>query len=369
MSTTILEYSKTEAAITILRGKFSIVPDVRTKDGYKKCKSDAKEVGAYRINLEKKRKEIKGPALDRCKEIDTEASRIALELFKIEDPLKSAYKKIDKEKKDAQEAIEKAIEERIEGMAVFIDMARDVASAEDVAEWIEQVTDIDCAEGFGKFTKEALLQKNKTLESLQSHMESAINREIEESKLKTERKELEQQKAKQAEKEAAQLLIDIENGHEFGLMMNEKFDLEQIEVTRIEREEIEKFEREKKEQQEKREKEIAKNAAAKAEAEKIAAEERVEQAEIDRIAYEKQAKKNAADAAENARLAEVKRQKDAEDAAEAKRLKIESDRAHVSSVRREIKEQLMNDTGISEETAIKVVKSMLKIDRITISYL
>ena len=393
MTTTILEYSKTEAALTMLREKFSIVPDVSTNEGYVKCKSNAKEVGQYRIDLEKKRKEIKGPALEQCKAIDTEAKRITGELAEIENPLKLAYKEIDDKKKLAKEEYERAIQEKIEGIAVFIDMARDGVNSEDIAEWIEQVSDIDCADGFGKFTKEALVQKNKTLESLQNYMESAINREIEDKRLKEERKKLEKEKAEQEEKETARLLIQIENDHEFGLMMNEKFNIDKDERLMIEdreRKELIAFEQVEKE---KREKQIAEDAAKKAEeekkqaiidkevAEKSAVQQKIDDAETAKklkIENDEKArllairtKEHGELVAENARLAEVKRQEEAEKAEKERIAKIESNRKHVSSIRREIKEQIMEDAGIDEETTIKVVKSILKMvksGRIKINY-
>lgn len=328
MATTIQEYSQTEAALIELKEKYSIVPDVTTKAGYKLCKENAKIVGSYRINLEKKRKEIKGPALEKCKAIDAEAKRITAELSALENPLKEAYKVIDDEKKRLDELRIKGIQDKIVGMVVFIDMARDGGDSEEIAEWIEQVSDIDCSNGFDEFTKEALVQKNKTLESLQNYMESAINREIEAKKLADECEKLEQEKAEQAEKEAARLLIQIENDHEFGLMMNEKFDFEKDKQLKVDADNAAKKQAELKSQQEEREKQIA----------------------------------------ENVRLAEVKRQEDAVKAEEERVAKFYEDEKNLRRVRSEIKNELISLTGIDSGLAAKVCQALTKMDRITISY-
>ena len=89
-----------------------------------------------------------------------------------------------------------------------------------------------------------------------------------------------------------------------------------------------------------------------------------EAAEIERAIKERESQ-----AAENARQVELSKQAHAKAAEEAEKLKAESDKAHVSSVRRGIKEQLMSDCGIDEETAIKVVKSMIVQTRVSINYL
>ena len=202
-----------------------------------------------------------------------------------------------------------------------------------------------------------------------------------------------------AEKEAIekeQAAIQKKNDHDYALLLNDKFDSnlakelaekEQLIAARereIRAEEAEKVKAEKEQaiqakidaeeavKQAVIDKEVAEKLAAKQkiEADERAAKLKIENDEKDRLLII-QTKKNKKAAAEEARLAEIKRQEEAEKAEKERIAEIESNRKHVSSVRSEIKEQIMKDVGIDEETAIKVVKSMLKMvksGRIKISY-
>ena len=89
--------------------------------------------------------------------------------------------------------------------------------------------------------------------------------------------------------------------------------------------------------------------------------EREKQAAIEREEYAKQQ-------AEQARLAEVKRQKDEADAIAAQKAKLEADEKHTDMVRCEIKEHIMNSCNVDNELAVNIVKALLKTDRVTINY-
>lgn len=213
---------------------------------------------------------------------------------------------------------------------------------------------------------------------------------------------------KQAKLEAEMKAAQVENDHEIGLLMNEKFDRElaeekarieaqekaereRIEQERIEREERlkeeaaayakaeaerkareneERIEREK--QEAIRREEEAKQAQAQAEREKIAAQER------ERVASEqaeKQRKQDAIDAEnkrladiEAARQAEIFRQQEEKRIADEEQAKLEANKKHVGMVRGEIKNHLMSTCELDEETAKKVVLALLKTNRVTINY-
>ena len=74
-------------------------------------------------------------------------------------------------------------------------------------------------------------------------------------------------------------------------------------------------------------------------------------------------------AAENARLAEVQRQEDEAKKAEIERRVAESNKELRAKIHKGIKENLMADCNIDEETAIKVVKSLIIQSQVTIHYL
>lgn len=151
------------------------------------------------------------------------------------------------------------------------------------------------------------------------------------------------------------------------------------------------------EEQKARDEKISKEASAKAEQEKEAAEERAEQAEKDTILAEAKAKRDAeqaekdrieakeraessrieaerlhnireSEAAEKAKQTEVQRQADEKSKIEAEKAKLEANKSHVGSVRREIKEHLMSLCKIDDALAVKIVKALLKIERVKINY-
>lgn len=321
------EYKPIEAGLAELSRKYSVVHDVNTKEGYDQCKKDAREVGKYRIALESVRKEIKGPALERCKDIDAEAKRIQSEIAKIEDPLKEAYKAIDEKKKIAeQERIEK-IEAKIEQIKTYVERSY-AASSKEISEFIEVVDAIDCTEGFYEFTKAALIARNETLDRLNKTLKQVAQKEIDDKKRAEEQAELEELRKIKAEQEEKERQLERE------------------------RREIE------------HQKELAEQAKQ-AELDKIESEK---QAKIDAEAAEKKRLEDVAKAAEEAKQEQI-RQQEAEKKAEADRLaKLEANKKHVGAIRKEIKEHIMDASGITDEQAVKVVKSLLKFDRVTINY-
>ena len=94
-TTAIAEYSETTAALAELR--------------------------TTRTALEKRRKEIKAPLLEKCLLIDSEAKRITDELLKLEEPIDEAIKAEEKRREEAKAALARAAEQRAS-------VARSVAS-------------------------------------------------------------------------------------------------------------------------------------------------------------------------------------------------------------------------------------------------
>ena len=90
----------------------------------------------------------------------------------------------------------------------------------------------------------------------------------------------------------------------------------------------------------------------------------------ERIEQQKQRDNKIAEDAAN-RAIEVERSRVSYDKAdkEARRLRAESDKQLRAKIHGQIKQNIMTDCGVDEETAIKVVKSMIKQERVTIHYL
>jgi colicin import membrane protein len=125
--TQIAEYTPTEAALAELRSRFeSVVFDTTTTKGMQAAKEGRAEIRGYRVSLEKMRVEIKAPALERCRLIDTEAKRITAELEALEQPIDEAIKAEEQRKEREKAAKEQAERERIAALNARFDAIRNL---------------------------------------------------------------------------------------------------------------------------------------------------------------------------------------------------------------------------------------------------
>jgi colicin import membrane protein len=107
----IVEFSKTEAALADLRQRYKdIVVDCSTRDGMQVAIKGRAELRGFRVTLEKTRVDLKAPVLERGRLIDAEAARITAELLAMEEPL-DALIKVEENRKE-QERLAKEEEER-----------------------------------------------------------------------------------------------------------------------------------------------------------------------------------------------------------------------------------------------------------------
>ena len=198
MTTEIQEYSKTEAALTMLREKYAGATfEVDTTDGMKLAKEARGEVRGYRTGLEKKRKEIKAPALEHCRLIDAEAARITVELVELEDPIKNQIKTHEDAKEaERQEKID-AETKRVEDIQARIEELRRATGSDFytlnsdlIMEHISDFEAIAVDESFGEFEQQAQDAKAATLARMREMHDAAIRRETEAAKIKKDREEL-----------------------------------------------------------------------------------------------------------------------------------------------------------------------------------
>jgi len=169
-------FSKTDAALSVLADKYSIVPDANTKEGYEQIKAGLKEVVSYRTSLEKKRKEIKQPYLDAGKLIDSEAKRITAQLLQLENPMKEAKQAVDDREKREKEALQAATRAKIDSMSSALSRAFGASSSE-ISALIDEVFSVDATEGFYDLTREAIDTRNDVLEKLNSMYSQAAELE------------------------------------------------------------------------------------------------------------------------------------------------------------------------------------------------
>lgn len=105
----VVEYSITDANLEELKQKYTTIPDVYTKDGYKEAKESIAVLRTTRTGLEKARKEKNADAIAWKKKVDTEANRIKAVIVSLEEPLKAAKQEVD-DKKAAEKAEKEALE-------------------------------------------------------------------------------------------------------------------------------------------------------------------------------------------------------------------------------------------------------------------
>lgn len=114
----VVEYSRTEAALATLAERYKgLVYEVTTREGMTTAKSARAEIRGYRVDLERMRKEIKEPALRRCRVIDEEARRITAALVALEDPIDVVIKAEESRLDGIKNAAIRAEQARVEAEA------------------------------------------------------------------------------------------------------------------------------------------------------------------------------------------------------------------------------------------------------------
>lgn len=271
--TTIAEYTATAAALATFNEKYKgVIYDVATTAGMKSAIEGRAELRDTRVALEKKRKEIKEPALTRCKQIDSEAARITAEIESLEKPINQqiqdelSRKEREKAEKEAADTLRKAnIQELIARIRSIPSLPMPDSASISVCMAQTDSLVID-PQTFMEFTDEAELAKTVALSILNSTLVSAQAREEEQRQIEADRKELEELREKQAD---MQRQLDEANAAEQARLDAEK---EKIEQERIAHEQ--------------------KMADEQAEIDRIAAEaeakRKAEQDELDRIRFEEE---------------------------------------------------------------------------------
>jgi hypothetical protein len=239
---------------------------------YEEGKTSLAAVRKYRTDLEKKRQEIKAPALAYGKLIDSEAKRITAELLKIEEPLSEAKKVIDDEKKRRKAAVIERIEAKIQHIK-DIPMNSMNSTVEEIEQLIADLKDDECLD-CGELTSRALIARTNTtlqLESIRDQKVIAkaeaeqaeidrIEREKAEAELAEQReamakqqREMDERQAKlQAEEHQRQAAIKAEEEAKLKAEQQAKFEAEAKERAEIEaRERLEREEAERKAAEEK----------------------------------------------------------------------------------------------------------------------
>ncbi len=209
MTTSIAEYSATDTALAELRQKYAAaVFDVTTGKGMTLAKQARAELREQRVSLEKERVRIKAPALERCRQIDSEAKRITAELEALEEPIDSQIKAEEHRKEREKEAREQAERERVAAINARFDAIRSLplravdATAEAIIEVIAEAEAIDPATFPDDLQAAAKYERQLAINGLRAALDRRIAADAEQEKIKSERAELERLRAEQAELQA-----------------------------------------------------------------------------------------------------------------------------------------------------------------------
>lgn len=230
-STAIAEYSPTAAALADIATRMAkVVYDVSTPAGLAAARKDRAEVRDLRVALEKKRVEIKAPALKRCNEIDTEARRITAELLKYETPpddaIKAEERRIEAERKalvEREEARVNAITGRIEDMRGAVNGALRARTSVEVLRILADVQKVAVDESqFAEFKDTAALVQRESVAELERLRDELVARETEAERLRKDREEFDRLRAEQEAKDqaerarlhAAREAMELENRNE-----------------------------------------------------------------------------------------------------------------------------------------------------------
>jgi hypothetical protein len=209
ITTEIAEYSPTAAALTEMRARVAgHTFDCTTTAGDTEARQSRLVCVRLRTALDAKRKEIKAPALERCRLIDVEAKRIEDEILKIENPIDAVIR--------AEEARREAIRKEREAKEAAILKARDAALASivtlpltllsatsadlDAAINALQQTPIACDPPSPDFEARLQAAKRDTLGQLMAMRQRAEQAEVEVKKLAEERAENERIRNEAAER-------------------------------------------------------------------------------------------------------------------------------------------------------------------------
>lgn len=208
MTTEIVEYSKTEAALAELAQKYKgVLFDVTTAEGMKTARQGRAELKGYRTALEKTRVEIKAPALKRSQLIDTEARRITAALRDLEDPIDQQIIKEEDRKVAEKMAVVRAEEARVAAEEKAKKDAEEARMASERAEIARQQAALDLAK------REAAASEKARLDAIEAQERAARMRIEEEGrKARLEREEADRQArlAREAEERKAKEIRDAE---------------------------------------------------------------------------------------------------------------------------------------------------------------
>lgn len=356
----IVEYSATEAALNDLRRRYeNVVFDVATTKGDKAARAARLELVTLRTSLEKKRAEIKAPALERCRVIDAEAKRITAAIMGLEVPIdaqiKAEEERKEREKREREEAERKRVAEIRARIDLFANLTARAATmdAAEIQERIERLDRIQIGEDYAEFREEAIGARRAAVLTLTQLRDDMLELERKQEQVRQEREALERERAAEEER----------------IRLEREAEARRIAEARAEEEARLRAERERQQaelraEREKQEQAAAVERARIAEQERIAAEARAEEeARLQALAEALKREREEMEARRRAEQAEEEARQRAKDE------QLERQRAHgpalfiaLSALWDEVESHHANfpDPPIASETTIALVEDALQ---------
>ena len=333
--TEIAEYSQTAAALSDLRHRFlGVAFNVSTTKGMDEAKKARQEVKGYRTALEAKRKEIKAPALERCRLIDDEAKTITAALLELEAPIDQQIK-AEEARKEAEKAAKAEAERiRVAKHQAVIQYLRgipaDVASApaDKVLKALNELAALDITSSLEEFEGQAQLAKDETLDKLREMHAAAVAHEAEQARIK-------------AEQEAESARMAAERAELAKLRAEAEAREREAAAARAEQE---RKDREARAEQERKDRE-AREAVEREQAAKLAAERAAHEAELRKQREAQEAELKAQ------REAQAKADAEARAAREAEEKRLAAERAEIARQQAEAKTKA--DAEAAKKSAIE----------------
>lgn len=221
-SCSIVEYNQVEAGLQKMREAYGAT--VWVVDAPSRLKSATKaraEIRGVRVNLEKIRKKIKAPALQRCKDIDAEAARIKAELLALEEPVDYAIREFEAKKEAERKAKKEAEARRIAEAHAAINDIRSLVfraaeySTKEIDALGRELSSRDVSRD-DEFHEAAQAAKQEAIVALRQLHKTATAREAEMARLEEERRAIEALREEQRKaEEAAKLRAAEEEAKRF----------------------------------------------------------------------------------------------------------------------------------------------------------
>jgi len=207
MKTEIAEYSPVASALAGLRQKYeNAVFDTSTAAGMAKAIAARRELREVRVNLEKLRKELKAPALERSRLIDAEAKTLTAQIEEMEAPIDSQIKAEEARKAEEKAERERIEREKLEALHRRVAEIRAIPSrcvgwtSAAIQKHRDELLAIELTmDFFGALIGDAFAAKAESLSTLADMYAAAVAQESEAERLRMEREQLEAQRKAQEE--------------------------------------------------------------------------------------------------------------------------------------------------------------------------